>query len=234
MKTYYNLCVDKESGEANIYIFGDITSWDYREKDVSSYSLAKELESLSEDVKKINVYINSRGGDVAESLAIRSQLKRHQAKICTYADGVVASAAVNIFMAGDERVMANASLLFIHNAWTSGSGDANAFRKQAEDLDKYTEQSIRTYMEHLTISEEELKQLMDQETFLDPEQCLDMGFCTFVEGQSKPKSTSQNAKKVIYEKLLNANEKVAPVQQPKPGKDEDEGLSPMLKILKNI
>ena len=74
---------------------------------------------------------------MAESLAIRSQLKRHQAKICTYADGVVASAAVNIFMAGDERVMANASLLFIHNAWTYGSGDANAFRKQAEDLDKY-------------------------------------------------------------------------------------------------
>lgn len=232
MKKYYNLCVNKENGEADIYIYGDISSYDWEEKRVSSYSLAKELEELSEDVGTINVYINSCGGDVAEALAIRSQLKRHKAKIKTYADGVVASAAVTVFMAGDERIMSNASLIFIHNAWTYGSGDANAFRKQAEDLDKYTEQSIKAYIEHINISEEELKQLMDEETFLDPEQCLEMGFCTFIEGQIKPKSTSQNAKKVIYEKLLEKN--VVTGKQQERNNNEKQGNNPMLAILKNM
>lgn len=224
MKKYYNLCVNKENGEADIYIFGDITSWRWIESDVSSYTLSKELEMLPEDVKIINVYINSYGGEVAEALAIRSQLKRHSAKVKTYCDGVAASAAVTVFMAGEERIMSNASLLFIHNAWTYGSGDANDFRKQADDLDKFTEQSINAYMEHLTISEEDLKKMMDEETWLKPAECLEMGFATTIEGENQSKAASQSAKKMIFEKLLEKKEK-----QQEPPKD-----NPMLKIIKNI
>lgn len=237
MKKYYNLCVDKENGEADLYIFGDITSWRWIESDVSSYTLSKELEMLPDNVSVINVYINSCGGEVAEALAIRSQLKRHSAKVKTYCDGIAASAAVTVFMAGEERIMSNASLLFIHNAWTYGSGDANSFRKQADDLDKFTEQSINAYMEHLTIGEDELKQMMDEETWLNPTECLEMGFCTTIEGETKGSETSQSAKKIVFEKLSEKKEQrpqVAPVQQPNPVGGKKQGENPMLKIIKNM
>ncbi len=235
MKKYYNLCVDKENGEADVYIFGDITSWKWRESDVSSYTLSKELEMLPDNINVINVYINSCGGELSEALAIRSQLKRHPAKVKTFCDGIAASAAVTVFMAGNERIMSNASLLFIHNAWTYSSGNANEFRKQADDLDKFTEQSINAYMEHLTIGEDELKQMMDEETWLNPTECLDMGFCTIIEGPNQAK-TSQSARKIVFEKLSKKSKQKNALDQKKPSEKSKEkhGENPMLKIIKNI
>ena len=110
MKKYYSLV--KQNNEADVYIYGDITSYEYLESDVSNYNLSKELRGL--DVETINVYINSYGGEVAEGLAIHNSLVRHKAKVITHDDGFAASIAAVIFMAGDERIMSNASLLFIH------------------------------------------------------------------------------------------------------------------------
>ena len=107
IKKYYALAVKDK--EASIYIFGDIVSWELSESDVSSYTLAKEIEGL--DVDTINVYINSYGGEVAEGLAIYNQLRRHKAKVKTYCDGFACSAASVVFMAGDERIMSNAFLV---------------------------------------------------------------------------------------------------------------------------
>ena len=113
-KKYYSLV--QENNEATINIYGDITSWEWFESDVSSYTLSKELEVIEADT--IHVYINSYGGEVAEGLAIYNALKRHKAKIITHTDGFACSIASVIFMAGDERIMSTASLLMIHNAWT--------------------------------------------------------------------------------------------------------------------
>lgn len=63
---YYQMNINEESKEADIYIYGDITSWEWDESDVSSFTLSKELQSLPEDIQVINVYINSYGGEVAE------------------------------------------------------------------------------------------------------------------------------------------------------------------------
>ena len=148
---YYSLAINEEKSEANIYIYGDITSWEGCDNDVSSYTLARQLENL--DVNNINVYINSYGGEVGEGLAIYNSLKRHKAKVKTYCDGFACSIASVIFMAGDERIMSNASLLMIHNAWTWALGNANDFRKQADDLDAITQASINAYMENVNITE---------------------------------------------------------------------------------
>jgi ATP-dependent Clp protease protease subunit len=142
LKKYYQLLT--ENNEANIYIYGDITSWEWLESDVSSYTLSKEIEGL--DINTINVYINSYGGEVSEGLAIYNALKRHKATVKTYCDGFACSAASVVFMAGDERIMSNASLLFIHNAWNYAAGNANQLRKAADDLDTITQASINTYM----------------------------------------------------------------------------------------
>lgn len=197
---YYQLIVNEENKKAEIYIYGDITSWEWNQSDVSSYTLTKALAELSPDIAEIEVYINSYGGEVAEGLAIYNALKRHKAKVTTYVDGFAASIASVIFMAGDERIMSNASMLFVHNAWTYASGNANDLRKQADDLEEITQASINAYMENVDISEEELKQLLDDETWLSADRCIDLGFATSMI-VDKANRTSQSVKKQMFKKL---------------------------------
>ena len=208
-KKYYNL--ETEGTKAALYIYGDITSWPWLESDVSSYNLSKQLEQLG-DVDEIDVYINSYGGEVAEGLAIYSALKRHKAKVTTYCDGFACSIASVIFMAGDVRVMSTASLLMIHNAWTYTSGNANELRKQADDLDTITQASVNAYMEKVNISEEELKELLDEEKWLLPQEALEKGFATMIAGVDTSSKPSQSAMMYIMEKMQQAE---VPPAEPK-------------------
>ena len=209
-KKYYNL--ETEGTKAALYIYGDITSWPWLESDVSSYNLSKQLEQLG-DVDEIDVYINSYGGEVAEGLAIYNALKRHKAKVTTWCDGFACSIASVIFMAGDTRIMSNASLLMIHNAWTQVSGNANELRKQADDLDTITQASINAYMEKVNISEEELKELLDEEKWLSPQEALGKGFATMISGIDTSQKPSQSAMMYIMEKVQQ--EKVPPSEPKK-------------------
>lgn len=208
-KKYYNL--ETEGTKASLYIYGDITSWPWLESDISSYNLSKQLEQLG-DVEEIDVYINSYGGEVAEGLAIYSALKRHKAKVTTYCDGFACSIASVIFMAGDVRVMSTASLLMIHNAWTYTSGNANELRKQADDLDTITQASVNAYMEKVNISEEELKELLDEEKWLLPQEALEKGFATMIAGVDTSSKPSQSAMMYIMEKMQQAE---VPPEEPK-------------------
>lgn len=236
MKKYYSLAT--ENNEASINIYGDITSWEWLESDVSSYTLSKEIEGL--DVDTINVYINSYGGEVAEGLAIYNALKRHKAKIKTFCDGFAASIASVIFMAGDERIMSNASLLFIHNAWTIAEGNANDFRKQAEDLDKITQASINAYMNHVNITKEKLKEMLDNETWISPQDALEMGFATAIVNDNTSKNPNQSIKKKLMQQLVKAQEKKEPTEsapseppiEPTPQEPQQNNLKTFLQGIK--
>lgn len=98
-------------------------------------------------------------------------------------------------MAGDERIMSNASLLLIHNAWTYTAGNANQLRKEADDLEIITQASINAYMTEVNIAEEELKELLDAETWLSPQEALEMGFATSIVNDAAINKASQNIKK---------------------------------------
>ena len=197
MPKYYAL--ESSGNEADLYIFGDITTWPWDEKDRDAYGIVKELQGL--EVDKLNLHINSYGGDVSEGLAIYNVLKNSQIKITTYCDGFACSAASVIFMAGDERIMNSASLLMIHNAWSRASGNANEFRKKAEDLDKITQASINAYMSRVKITEDELKEKMDKESWLTAEEALADGFATQIMEENDD-GVSQSAFAAIREKLL--------------------------------
>ena len=205
MKKYYSLVKNKKKREAELMIFGDITSFPYNEQDVSSYNLSKQLQQLT-DVDTINVRINSYGGEVAEGLAIYNSLKNHSAKVKTYCDGFACSIASVIFMAGDERIMSNASLLMIHNAWSLVMGNANELRKQADDLDKITQASINAYMNHVSISEKELKELLDKETWLDGNEALEKGFATKVTESKDNDKASQSVIQSLVKMILAKQE----------------------------
>lgn len=204
-KKYYSLIKNKSKKEATLTIFGDITSYPWDEKDVSSFNLSKQLSQLT-DVKTINVHINSYGGEVAEGLAIYNSLKNHSATVKTYCDGFACSIASVIFMAGDERIMSNASLLMIHNAWSYATGNAAELRKQADDLDKITQASVNAYMNHVSISEEELKKLLDEETWLDYKEALDKGFATSVVEDTESDKASQSVRRSLIKMILSNQE----------------------------
>lgn len=201
MKNKYFSLV-KEDKSAVINIFGDITSYEWKDSDVSYNNLSKQLDNLT-DVDKIDVYINSYGGEVAEGLAIYNALKRHKAKIITHVDGFACSIASVIFMAGDERIMPKTSCLMIHNPWTVISGNSKELRKQADDLDTIAKCSINAYLDKINISEEELNKLLDEESWISPIDALDMGFATLIEADDNNDYVNQSIKSKLINNFLN-------------------------------
>ena len=215
----------QSGNSATINIYGDITSWAWEELgEVSAYNLSKQLDELN-DVSEINVYINSYGGEVAEGLAIYNALKRHNAKIKTYCDGFACSIASVIFMAGDERVMGESSLLMIHNAWTWAQGNAEELRKQADDLEKITQASVNAYKAHSTLSEEDIKALMDNETWILPEEATEWGFATAIE-KTENTNTSQNAKMGLLGIIKKHREELEQNGNPEGDNGADGGNNP--------
>jgi ATP-dependent protease ClpP protease subunit len=194
-KKYYSLVTNADQSTADLYIFGDITSgWATAANeffgldtgDTSGLSIVKELKEISADT--INVHINSMGGLTSEGLAIYNTLKNHSAKIVTMVDGFACSAASLIFMAGDERIMGDASLLMIHNAWMTAQGNAHQLRATAEELDKISEAAANAYASKINISREELDTLLDgaehDGTWISPEEAVSMGFATSIDKTS--------------------------------------------------
>lgn len=221
-RKYYSL--EKFDETATLTIYGEITSFPWFEGDVSSANLSKQLAALG-DVKQIDVYINSYGGEVAEGLAIYNALKRHKAKIRTICDGFACSIASVIFMAGDERVMNESSLLMIHNAWTFAEGNAEALRKQADDLEKITQASVEAYKAHSSLTEDEIRALMDAESWILPDEAISYGFATSVEKTEKAK-TSQNAWKQLFDIVKKFRASAEGAENPDDDNDDDEQEDP--------
>lgn len=223
-KKYFSLASTERAAE--IYIFGDITSWEWLESDVSSYTLARSIQGL--DVDEITVHINSYGGEVAEGLAIHNSLKNHPARVRTVCDGFACSAASVVFMAGDERIMNPASLLMIHNAWTSASGSAKELRKAADDLDVITSASVETYKARVNLSDGELTELLDNETWITPADAVAWGFATEVLEDEPSEAVTQSARAAVFQALTG---KPDPHEPPPPPKSEKKTLSTFLSAL---
>lgn len=208
---YYSL--EQDGTKVDIEIYGDITSWPWLVSDVSSYNLVQQIKGLT-DVDEITVGINSYGGEVGEGLAIYNALKNSPAKVTTRCDGFACSAASVVFAAGDVRLMNDASLLMIHNAWTYAEGDANALRKQAEDLDKITSGSIKAYKAIVSIEEDELKQLMDTESWITPDEAVEMGFATGIIKSEKTDKASQSVRKKVFQMIMNPYKQLVDDEDP--------------------
>lgn len=212
---FYQITVSSENRVADIIIYGDITSFatdltrwygdDENIAEVSSRQIIKEINDL--DVDTINVYINSYGGEVAEALAIYSALKRHSASVHTFCDGFACSAATIIFCAGDVRTMGSIALMMIHNCMSYlGYANSNEMRKAAEDNDKINQSSIEAYKLVSNLSEEEIRQMMDNATWLTAQECLEYGFATEVADMEEDDAeVQQSAFRLIREAVLKSH-----------------------------
>jgi len=164
-----------DTGE--VYIYGEIASYKWDDATTTAASFKKDLDALG-DIKTLNIYINSPGGSVFQGQAIYSILKRHTAKKHVYVDGIAASIASVLAMAGDAIFMPKNAMMMVHNAWTYTMGNSKDLRKTADDLDKINESLVAAYMQKVNIVEDKLKELLDAETWLTAQECFDYGFCT--------------------------------------------------------
>ena len=165
-----------------LYIYsnveGDWYDWDGNKhsSETSAAHFREELEKHP-DAKEITVYINSLGGSVMEGVSIYNQLKRHSAHKTVYVDGFACSIASVIAMAGDEVIMPRNTVMMIHNAWTVAIGNAAELRKAADDLDVLNTASMQAYLMKAgdKLSEEQLTEMLDKETYLTAAQCIEFG-----------------------------------------------------------
>ena len=192
---FWQLATDAETGAANLYIYSDVQSDGidfFTGKETKSVTSAKhfkeELDKLG-NVNQINVYINSKGGDVGEGIGIYSQLMRHKAHKTAYIDGYACSIASVIPMACDEVVISPPATMMIHPAWTFAMGNAKDLRKAADDLDKITESTKQAYLHKSggKISNAKLTALMEAETWLTAEECIKYGLADRLLDETEPK-----------------------------------------------
>ena len=217
MKNNFYQLTNINEDSAELYIYGDITSYKWYEEDVCCYDLAKELTAL--EGKNLTVRINSYGGEVAQGLAIYNLLKSYSGEVTTLCDGFACSAASVIFMAGAQRVMPRSSLLMIHNAWTYASGNAEDLRKAADDLEKITQPSIEIYKSVSSLDEEEIRKMMDEETWITADEALSYGFATSIsEGSLKQSVQDEMFARIVLknkklEKELKQKDEIKPVKK---------------------
>lgn len=181
-KKMWEIKEQAESNAVDLYIYGDVESDGYDwwteeviESETSANHFREELAKYPD--ADINIYINSYGGSVFEGTAIYNQLKRHNGKKTVYVDGFACSIASVIAMAGDEIIMPSNALMMIHNPWMMTVGNAAELRKAAEDLEVIGKANRTAYLNKAgeKLTEEELAQMMDAETWLTAEDCVRLG-----------------------------------------------------------
>lgn len=183
------------------------------ESDSKQEGLVQDVEDLqnilckNKNASRIDIYINSPGGSVSEGIAIYNILKRTRSYKRVFIDGFACSIASVIAMAGNSIAMPKSSMQMIHNAWTWTAGNANELRKAADDLDKINEVVVSAYMSKFKGTEEELRNLLDNESYLTAEECFEYGLCTKIvddnENTQEDVESGLESTTTLFENKLN-------------------------------
>jgi ATP-dependent protease ClpP protease subunit len=168
----------------DIQIIDFIGDWldDYFGFGVTAKAFVDQLAKLPDAVSTIRVHINSPGGDVFGAVNIANALRDQQVSkgraVETIVEGLAASAASIIMMAGKTVRIADNALVMVHNPWSVAVGNAADMRKQADTLDTLRNTIVATYQWQSTLSAEALVALMDAETWMDADEAIANGFAT--------------------------------------------------------
>lgn len=162
-------------------------------------------------VSKINVHINSGGGSVFGGIAIYNILKRHNAEIVVYVEGLAASIASVIAMAGDKIIIPANAQMMIHKPSSITWGNADDMRKEADILDGCQKVILNTYMQHAKdgVTAEEINALIDAETWKNGEEWQE-----FFDIEVSEKSQATACESEYFDKYNNLPDKLK--GQPEP------------------
>ena len=170
---------------------------------VTAKQFAADLKKLKG--QHIDLRINSVGGSVIEGAAIFNALKRHKGGLTVHIDGLAASMASVIAMAGEETRIAENALLMIHNPWSMTMGDAADLRKEAAVLDKLKATLVNAYVRKTGQPRAAIEQMMDDETWLDATEAVAMGFADEIEdGIEAAASITPEGARARFDKFSNS------------------------------
>lgn len=166
--------LEPETREARtLFLNGTIAEETWFDDDVSPKQFKEEL---MEDTGDISVWINSPGGDCFAAAQIYNMLAEYPGKVTIKIDGIAASAASVIAMAGDEVLVSPVSMLMIHNPATMAMGDVHEMKKAAAMLAEVKESIINAYEKKTGLARTKLSKLMDDETWMDAGKAIELGF----------------------------------------------------------
>lgn len=175
---------NKDTDTGELMLYGEISDVSWYGDEVTPKQFKNDLDALG-DIKNLNIYINSGGGDVFAGQAIYSMLKRHAAYKTSYTDGLAASIASIIAQAADKRVIASNGMMMVHNAWTIALGNKNELRKIADTMEQIDKTLIGVYSEKTGLKDAEIIEMLDAETWMTAEEAVKKGFADEIEEGKK-------------------------------------------------
>ena len=214
MKKFWNWksekALNQETGEESIEriltLNGTIAEESWFDDDVTPALFRDELNSGEGDV---TVWINSPGGDCIAAAQIYNMLSAYKGKVTVKIDGIAASAASVVAMAGDVVYMSPVSMMMIHNPATIAFGDHTEMQKAMDMLAEVKESIINAYVLKTGQSRAKLSHLMDAETWMDANKAVELGFADDILGRSdasddeQPKASMLFSRQAVNNTLIN-------------------------------
>lgn len=230
------------SDEADIYVYEDIgENWF---GGVSAKQFASDLKGLG-DVKTINLHVNSYGGQVFDGMAMYRLLVDHPAKVIVHVDGVAASAAATLVMAGDEIRITEAGMIMIHNASGCCCGDARDMRQLADLLETITATIADVYAGRTRQSKDDIAAWMDATTWMTAAEAVERGFADNIVANlrvaasagdprelyaQRPQPKPQNAAAMIAAANEAGNLRLEAVEPSRPSRSSEDPLRARLAL----
>ena len=189
MRHFWNW-VRNEDGIRTLYMEGVIASESWFDDDITP---AMFKEELFDGDGPIVIHLNSPGGDCIAASQIYTMLMDYPGDVTIQIDGMAASAASVIAMAGTKVCMSPTSMMMIHNPFTVAMGDTDEMRKAIQLLDEVKESIINAYQIKTGLSRTKISHLMDSETWMNALKAKSMGFCDevlYTGGEDLPEDTA--------------------------------------------
>jgi len=191
MEKFWNWIKNEDSGETELFFEGPISDETWWGDEITPAMFRDELAKVSGN---LTVWINSPGGDCISASQIYTMLRNHKSKVTVKIDGIAASAASVVAMAGDETLISPTGYLMIHKPMTLASGNKSDMEKAIALLEEIKEGIINAYVRKTGLSRNKISKLMDDETWLNAEKALQLGFVDGIlfDEKKKPITPEEN------------------------------------------
>ena len=215
MNKCWNWVRNEDNGQRSLYLEGVIAQESWFGDEITPAAFKSELNAGNQP---ITVHINSVGGDCVAASQIYTMLMDYPADVTVQIDGLAASAASVVAMAGTKVCMSPTALMMVHNPWTNASGDAKDMQKAIALLDEVKESIINAYEIKTSLSRAKLSHLMDAETWMNANKAVELGFADGILEDEKTAEVAIPAyafsRKTVQAALMNKiSAKVKPVQK---------------------
>ena len=214
MNKFWNWVRNEDTGQRSLYLEGVIAQESWFGDEITPAAFKSELNAGNQP---ITVHINSVGGDCVAASQIYTMLMDYPADVTVQIDGLAASAASVVAMAGTKVCMSPTALMMVHNPWTNASGDAKDMQKAIALLDEVKESIINAYEIKTGMDRQSLSNLMDAETWMNAYRAKELGFCDEVlfDGEEPPEKVAFSfSSRAAEVQLLNRVKASLPEEQP--------------------